>query len=155
MSYEKDKILEFNFNQYMKSDKIPYINLWWHWIFSKKVYGCANDLENSSTTKIDEHIPWGYSMPTIFAFNNIENKHTLYHGEVCTKIFCESLRRHVKSQIFFFFFISGKAKLILKRKKRLPLAKEELKPNQDANVCYICRKIIFEKVPSKYKLPKT
>ena len=101
MSYEKDKILEFNFNQYMKSDKIPYINLWWHWIFSKKVYGCANDLENSSTTKIDEHIPWGYSMPTIFAFNNIENKHTLYYGEVWTKIFCESLRGHAKRETDF------------------------------------------------------
>ena len=100
----------------MKSDKIPYINLWWHWIFSKKVYGCANDLENSSTTKIDEHIPWGYSMPTIFAFNNIENKHTLYHGEVCTKIFCESLRRHVKSQIFFFFY-QGKPNWFWKEKK--------------------------------------
>ena len=46
-------------------------------------------------------------------------------------------------------------KLILKRKKRLPLVKEELKPNQDAKVCYICRKKIFAKVPLKEKLPKT
>ena len=40
-------------------------------------------------------------MPTVFVFNNIEKKHTLYHGEVCTKIFCESLRGHVKSEIDF------------------------------------------------------
>ena len=27
------------------------------------------------------NIPCGYSMPAIFAFDNIENKHTLYHGQ--------------------------------------------------------------------------
>ena len=68
ISYEKEDILKSNFIQYMKPDKMPYINLWGHWIFSKKIYGCANDPENPSATKIDEHIPWGYSMPTIFAF---------------------------------------------------------------------------------------
>ena len=31
-----------------------------------------------STTKIGEHIPCGYSMSTIWAFDHIENKHTLY-----------------------------------------------------------------------------
>ena len=40
-------------------------------------------------------------MPTIFAFNNIENKHTLYYGEVWTKIFCESLRGHAKRETDF------------------------------------------------------
>ena len=59
----------------MKLDKIPYI------IFAniesliEKIDGCGNNSENSSTTKIDEHIPCGYSMSTIWAFNNIENKH--------------------------------------------------------------------------------
>ena len=30
---------------------------------------------------------WGYSMSSIWAFNNIENKHTLYLGEDCMKNF--------------------------------------------------------------------
>ena len=34
----------------------------------------------------------GYSMSTIWTFNNIENKHILYQGEDCMKTFCESLR---------------------------------------------------------------
>ena len=53
----------------------------------KKIAGCANNPENSSATKIGEHIPCGYSMSTIWAFNNIENKHTLCRGENCMKIF--------------------------------------------------------------------
>ena len=32
---------------------------------SKKIDGCANNPENSSATKIVEHIPCGYSMSTI------------------------------------------------------------------------------------------
>ena len=40
----------------------------------KEIDGCANDPENSSTTKIGEHIPCGYSMPTIWAFDNLESK---------------------------------------------------------------------------------
>ena len=47
----------------------------------KKIEGCANIPENSSTTKIGEHIPCGYSITTIWAFNNIENKHTYIVGK--------------------------------------------------------------------------
>ena len=39
--------------------------------------------------KTGEHIPCGYLMTTIWAFNNIETKHTLYRGEDCMKDFCE------------------------------------------------------------------
>lgn len=38
----------------------------------------------------------GYSMPTILAFDHIENKHSLYHGKYCIKKFRESLREHAK-----------------------------------------------------------
>ena len=33
-------------------------------------------------------------MSTIWVFNYIENKHTLYRGEDCMKKFCSSLRDH-------------------------------------------------------------
>ena len=35
-----------------------------------------------------------YSMSTIWAFNDIENKQDVYRGEDCIKKFCESLREH-------------------------------------------------------------
>ena len=90
MPSEKDDILEFN--QYMKSVKIPWIIYADIESLTKKIDGCANNPENSSTTKIGEHISYGYSMSTIRAFDCIENKHTLYRG----KKFCEFLREHVK-----------------------------------------------------------
>ena len=78
----------------MKSDKMPYIIYADIESLIKKVDGCASNLECSSTTDIAEHIPCGYSMSTIWAFNNLENRHTLYHGEEYMKKFCESFREH-------------------------------------------------------------
>ena len=34
----------------------------------------------SSTWKVDEHIPRGYWVPTIWAFDKKENKHDAYRG---------------------------------------------------------------------------
>ena len=57
---KENEILKFN--QYMKSDKIPYIIYADIESLIKAIDGCANNPENSSTTKIGEHIPCGYSM---------------------------------------------------------------------------------------------
>ena len=40
-------------------------------------------------------------MSTIWTFKNIENKHTLYHGEDCMKKFCNSSREHATDIINF------------------------------------------------------
>ena len=56
----KDKILEFN--QYMKSDKMPYINYADIESLIRKIDGCGNNPENFSTAKAGEHIPSGYSI---------------------------------------------------------------------------------------------
>ena len=53
-----------------------------------------NNPENSSTTKVSEHIPSGFSMSTISSFRSIENKHDVYKGKDCMKKFCEFLREH-------------------------------------------------------------
>ena len=52
----KHNILQFN--QYMKSDKIPYIVYTDLEFFIKKLDGCADNPEKSSTIKMGEHIPW-------------------------------------------------------------------------------------------------
>ena len=62
---EKDNILEFS--QYMKSNKIPYIIFADNETLIIKVDGVANNPEDSSTTKIGEHIRCRYSMSTIWA----------------------------------------------------------------------------------------
>ena len=60
----------------MKSDKMPYIIYANTESLIKKIDRYSNNPENSSTTKIREHIPCGYSMSTIRAFDSTENKHT-------------------------------------------------------------------------------
>ena len=79
MPSDKDNMLEFN--EYMKSDKMPYTIYTDMEFLIKKIDECANNPENFSTTKIGEHIPSGYSMSTIWAFDNLQNKHTSYCGE--------------------------------------------------------------------------
>ena len=49
------------------------------------------------------------SMSTVWAFDHIENKHTLYRGKDYIKMFCESLREHAKNIVDF------------EKKKMLPL----------------------------------
>ena len=60
MPSEKDSILELI--QYMNSDKIRYIIYADIESLFKKIDGCVNNTENSSTSKIGEHISCGNSM---------------------------------------------------------------------------------------------
>ena len=58
----------FEFNQYQKSDNTPstiYADLE---SILENIDGCKNNPENSSTTKVTEHIPSGFSMSTISYF---------------------------------------------------------------------------------------
>ena len=57
----------------MKSDKMPYIIYADIESIIKTIDGCKNNPENFTTTKIREHNPCGYSMPTIWTIDNIEN----------------------------------------------------------------------------------
>ena len=62
----------------MKSVKMLYIIYADLESLIKKIDGCANNLEKFSTRTIAEHIPCRYSLSTMWAFNNIENKDVLY-----------------------------------------------------------------------------
>ena len=73
MSSEHTEILEFN--QYQKSDKAPFINYVDLECLIEKFDGCKNNPENSSATKVSEHIPSGFAMSTISSFKSIKNKH--------------------------------------------------------------------------------
>ena len=63
MPSEKVNILELN--QYKKSDIMPYIIYADMESFTENIDGGADNTENSSTTKIGQHVPCGYSMSII------------------------------------------------------------------------------------------
>ena len=92
MLAEKDKIEEFN--QCLKSDKMPCIIYADIEPLIRKIDRCTKNPENSSTTKLGKQIPCGYSMSSVWAFGHIENKLTLYRGQNCKKKFSTSLRQH-------------------------------------------------------------
>ena len=92
MPFDDTRILEFN--QYQKSDKAPFIIYADLECIIEKIEGCKNNPRNSTTTKVSEHIPSGFSMSTISLFRSIENKHDVYRGKDCVKKFCELLREH-------------------------------------------------------------
>ena len=72
MPSEDTKILEFN--QYQESDKLPFFIFADLECLLEKIDESKNNPENSSTTKVDKHIPSSFSMSTISSFKNIENK---------------------------------------------------------------------------------
>ena len=86
------KVLEFN--QYLKSDKAPCMIYGDLESLIKTKDGYKNNSEISSTTKVGEHISFGYSMSMRWTFDDIENNHDVYRGKDCVKKFCESLREH-------------------------------------------------------------
>ena len=99
MPFKDTQILEFN--QYQKYDKALFV------IFAdlerliEKIVGCKTSLENSSTTKVGEHIPSDFSMSTISSFTSIESKHDVYRSKNCLNKFCESLSEHARKTINF------------------------------------------------------
>ena len=66
VSSEDTKILEFN--QCQKSNKAPFIIYADLECIIQKIDVCKNNPENSSTTKVSEHIPSGFSISTISSF---------------------------------------------------------------------------------------
>ena len=97
MSSEENKMLEFN--QYKKYDKAPFIICADLEFIIEKIEWCKNNPKISSTTKLCEHIPSGFSMSTISSFRTIENKHDVYRGKDCMKKFSEFLREHAMKTI--------------------------------------------------------
>ena len=119
------KILEFN--QYQKSRKAPFIIEVDLECKIKKIDGGKNSPENSSATKVSEHILSRFSMSTISSFRSIEDQHDLYRGKDCMKKFCELLWEHTMKIINF------------KKKKMKLLTKEHQESYENAKICYICK----------------
>ena len=97
--FEDTKILEFN--QYQRSDKAPFTIYVDIGCIIEKIDGCKNNPENSSTSKVSEHIPSCFSMSTRSSFRSIDNKHHMYRGKDCMKKFYEFLREHAMKIINF------------------------------------------------------
>ena len=126
MPTDKNNIIKYS--QGDKSLKFPFIIFADSECILKKIDTCQNNLDLSSTTKINQHIPSGYSMYTSCSFDKSNNKLSYYRGEDCMKRFCKNLKDHA-------------IKIIdCKKKDMIPLTKEEEDNYNKENICYICKK---------------
>ena len=116
------------YNQGDKSLKLPFIIYANLECLLKKIDTCQNNPDLSSTTKINQHIPSGYSIHTSCSFDNSNNKLSYYRGEDCMKRLCKDLKDHATKIIDF------------KKKTMIPLTKEEDDNYNKENICYICKK---------------
>ena len=89
------------YNQGEKSLELPFIVYADLECLLKKIDTCQNNPELSSTTKINQHIPSGYSIYTNCSFDKSNNKLSYYRGEDCMKRFCKDLKDHATKIIDF------------------------------------------------------
>ena len=138
---QKKCILEFD--QYMKSGKMSYILYADIESLVKEIGNSKNNPEKISTAKIGKRISCRYSMSTLWEFDHIENKYSLYRGEHYMKKFFESLREHAKNINDF------------EKKKVLSFTKKSKSHiNMQRNVTFMGKKSlkIFQKIKITKKL---
>ena len=120
---EKDsKILKYNHGE--KSMKAPFIIYADLYYLLEKMNTCPNNPEKSSTTKINKHVPSGYSLFTHCSFDTTKNSLDYYKGKNCMKNFCLDLREHATKIINY------------EKKEMIPLTKEEKRDTDDSNKKY-------------------
>ena len=70
-------------------------------MFIRKMSTCINNPNESSTTKINKHVPSGYSIFTHCSFDKSQNKLNYYRKDDCMNKFCKDLREHVTKIISY------------------------------------------------------
>ena len=116
------------YNQGEKSLKLPFVIYADLECILKKISTCYNNPDLSSTTKVNQHIPSGYSIYTSCTFNKSYNKLSYYRIKDCMKRFCKDLRDHATRIIDF------------KKKFIIPLTKDEEYSYNNEKICHICMK---------------
>ena len=79
MPEEDNKMLKYNHEE--KFMKVPFIIYADLKSFLEKMSTCHNNPEESSTTKINKHIPSGYSLFTHCSFDTTKNMLDYYRGK--------------------------------------------------------------------------
>ena len=106
----------------------------------EKMSTCINNLNESSTTKINKHVPSGYSIFTHCSFDESKNELNYYRGKDCMKKFSKDLREHSSKIINF------------EKKKMIPLTTEEKIYHNKQKICYICKKEFNNNDKKNYKV---
>ena len=128
MPNEDNKIIKYN--QGEKSVKSPFIIYADLECLLEKISTCYNNPEESSTTEINKHTPFGYSLFTYCSFDKTKNKLDYYRGDNCMEKFCKDLRDHATKIINYekkdMIPLTNKKRDTIVRKKFVTYAKKNL-----------------------------
>ena len=91
MSNEDNKILKYNHGN--KSIKVTFIIYADLESLLEKMSTCHNNPEKSSTIKINEHTPSGYSFFTHCSYDATKSKLDCYRGKDCMERLCKDLKQ--------------------------------------------------------------
>ena len=128
------------YNQGEKSIKLPFVAYADLECLLEKISTFQNNPNESSTTEINKHVPSGYSLFTHCSFHQTKNKINYYRGKNCMKKVCKDLREHATKIINY------------KKKKMIPLTKEEKIHYNEQEICYICKKEFDTSDKKHYKV---
>ena len=106
----------------------------------EKMSTCINNPNESSTTKINKHMPSGYSIFTSCSSDESKNKLNYYRGKDCMKRFCKDLKEHATRIINY------------EKKKIISLTKAEKIKYNNQQICYICKKEFDSIYKKNYKV---
>ena len=138
MPTKNNNIIKYNHGE--KSMKLPFVIYADLECLLEKMSTCINNPNESSTTKINNHTPLGYSIFTHCSFDKSKNKINYYRGKDCIKKFSKDLTEHVSKIINY------------EKKKMIPLTTEEKIYHNKQKICYICKKEFNNNGKKNYKV---
>ena len=65
-------------------------------IFKQTKENVKSNPEKSYTKEINQHVPSGFCVNSVFAYGEVENPFKLYRSEDCVKVFCNYIENEVK-----------------------------------------------------------
>ena len=128
------------YNQGEKSIKLPFAVYADLECLLEKMSTCQNNPKEPSTTKINKHIPSGYSLFTHCSFDKTKNKLDYCRGKDCMKKFCKDLKTHATKIINY------------EKKKMISLTTKEKILYNEQEICYICKKEFDMNDKKNYKV---
>ena len=138
MPTENNNTIKYNHGE--KSMKLPFVIYADLECLCEKMSACINNPNESSTTKINKHVPSGYSIFTHCSFDESKNKLNYYRGKDCMKKFSKDLGEHASKIINY------------EKKKMILLTTEEKIYHNNQKICYICKKEFNNNDKKNYKV---
>ena len=123
----KDSFVKFHDGQ--NHFKVPFAMYANFEAILKPIEGPSPNPDAPYTEEINQHIPSGFCVNCVFAYEEVENPLEIYRGEDCAEVFCDYVENEAKRLHHMF-----------PKKPVKPLTSEQWREFNRASNCHICFK---------------